>query len=96
MRLDAPPALKPAASLGFTSKQTALLSVPGGVISILAILAAALLAGRLDQRALLLCTSLALTMVGGALLAFLPGNAKAGKLVPHPIITVFMYYYTDK
>ena len=66
---------------GFTSQQTALLSIPSGAVSIISILAATFLASRFDQRAMFICLFLLLTMLGGALMAFLPDNAQAGKLV---------------
>ena len=69
---------------GYTSKQTALLSIPGGVISIVSVLTATYLASRFDQRALSLSAFLLLVMLGGALMAFLPSDAQAGKLVYPP------------
>ena len=68
-------------SFGYTSKQTALLSIPSGAVSIVSVLAATFLAGHFDQRAIFICVFLLLTMLGGALMAFLPNNAQAGKLV---------------
>lgn len=66
---------------GYDSKQTALLQIPGGVCSIVSILIATYLAGRFDQRGLNIVTLLIPGILGGALLAFLPGDAKVGKLI---------------
>lgn len=68
-------------SFGYDSKQTALLQIPGGACSVVSILIATYLAGRYDQRAINIVTLLIPGILGGALLAFLPEDDKAGKLI---------------
>lgn len=68
-------------SLGYTSKQTALLSIPSGGVSIVSILAGTFVAGRTNSRALNSCALTIPSIIGGALMAFLPESAGAGKLV---------------
>lgn len=67
-------------NFGFTPKQTALLSIPSGAIAIVSVMAATLYAGRSNQRAWPLVFLLALTFLGGCLVAFLPDHSRAGKL----------------
>ncbi|KAL3420336.1 allantoate permease [Phlyctema vagabunda] len=67
--------------LGYTSKETALLSLPSGAVSIVSILSATFVAGRTNSRGF---NSIALTIpsiIGGGLMAFLPEGANAGKLI---------------
>ncbi|TDZ15397.1 Thiamine pathway transporter THI73 [Colletotrichum orbiculare MAFF 240422] len=66
---------------GYTSKETALLSIPSGAASIVSILAATNIAGRLNQRAINVVCLLIPGIVGAALMAFLPEDNKAGKLI---------------
>lgn len=66
---------------GFSSKNTALLQIPSGVVSIVSILTATYLAGRFDQRGSNIITLLIPGIIGGALMAFLPAHNKAGKLI---------------
>ncbi|KAH4849177.1 hypothetical protein HBH75_145740 [Parastagonospora nodorum] len=68
-------------SFGFDSKTTALLQLPSGVVSIISIIAATYLAGRFNQRGLNICTLLVPGIIGGALMAFLPGHNKIAKLI---------------
>ncbi len=68
-------------SFGFTSEQSALLSIPSGILSILVVLSATYIAGRTNQRILTLMCYYPLGIIGGALLAFLPAHMRAGKLV---------------
>lgn len=68
-------------SFGFNSKTTALLQLPSGAISIISILIATYLAGRFNQRGLNIVTLLVPGALGGALMAFLPDESKAGKLI---------------
>ncbi|TVY44230.1 Thiamine pathway transporter [Lachnellula occidentalis] len=67
--------------LGYTSKQTALLSIPSGGVSIVSILSATFVAGRTNSRAFNACALTIPSIIGGALMAFLPKNAGAGKLI---------------
>ncbi|GJC96337.1 Major facilitator superfamily transporter [Colletotrichum higginsianum IMI 349063] len=66
---------------GYTSKETALLSIPSGAVSIVSILAATNMAGRFNQRAINIICLLVPGVVGAALMAFLPEDNKAGKLI---------------
>ncbi|CAA9961741.1 hypothetical protein PTMSG1_05118 [Pyrenophora teres f. maculata] len=68
-------------SFGFNSKTTALLQLPSGCVSIISILIATYLAGRFDQRGLNVVFLLIPGALGGCLMAFLPDDAKAGKLI---------------
>jgi sugar phosphate permease len=68
-------------SFGFAPKTTALLQLPSGMVSIISILTATYLAGRFDQRGLNIVTLLIPGILGGCLMAFLPGESKAGKLI---------------
>ncbi|KAF2678552.1 MFS general substrate transporter [Lentithecium fluviatile CBS 122367] len=68
-------------SFGFDSKVTALLQLPSGAVSVISILTATYLAGRFDQRGLNVVTLLIPGAIGGALMAFLPGESKVGKLI---------------
>ncbi|MCJ1365729.1 hypothetical protein MMC16_004854 [Acarospora aff. strigata] len=66
---------------GYTSKQTALLSIPSGAIAIVSVIGATYSAGRFNQRAIFIVCLLVPGAIGGALMAFLPANAKNGKLI---------------
>ncbi|KAF2090099.1 allantoin permease [Saccharata proteae CBS 121410] len=68
-------------NFGYDSKQTALLQIPSGGVSIVSILAATYLAGRYDQRGLNAIFLLIPGVLGGCLMAFLPADNKAGKLI---------------
>ncbi|KAH6666792.1 allantoin permease [Halenospora varia] len=67
--------------LGYTSKETALLSLPSGAVSIVSILSATFVAGRTNTRGFNACALIIPSIIGGALMAFLPKNASAGKLI---------------
>ncbi|KAI9747657.1 MAG: hypothetical protein M4579_007421 [Chaenotheca gracillima] len=66
---------------GYDSKQTALLSIPSGAVSIVSIIGGCWSAGRFNQRGLNIIALLSAGIIGGALMAFLPDGAKAGKLI---------------
>ena len=68
-------------SFGFNSKTTALLQLPSGAVSVISIISATYLAGRFNQRGLNVVTLLIPGALGGALMAFLPGQNKTGKLI---------------
>jgi len=68
-------------NFGYDSKQTALLQIPAGGVSIVCILIATYLAGRYNQRGLNVITLLIPGIIGGCLMAFLPEDNKAGKLI---------------
>jgi len=67
--------------LGYTSKQSALLSIPGGAVSIVSILSATYVAGRTNTRGINIICLIIPAIIGGALMAFLPSHATAGKLI---------------
>lgn len=67
--------------LGYSSKQSALLSIPGGVVSVVSILSASYVAGRTNTRGINIICLVIPTIIGGALMAFLPRHATAGKLI---------------
>ncbi|MCJ1388520.1 hypothetical protein MMC18_001367 [Xylographa bjoerkii] len=66
---------------GYNSEQTALLSIPSGAVSIVSIITATYFAGRYDQRAIFIVLLLIPGVLGGCLMAFLPADAKVGKLI---------------
>ncbi|KAF2727863.1 allantoin permease [Polyplosphaeria fusca] len=68
-------------NFGYTSKETALLQLPSGAVSIVSILIATYLAGRYDQRGANVVTLLIPGILGGCLMAFLPADNKVGKLI---------------
>lgn len=68
-------------NFGYDSKTTALLQIPSGAVSIVAILIATNLAGRYNQRGVNVVTLLIPGILGGCLMAFLPADNKAGKLI---------------
>ncbi len=66
---------------GYTSQQTALLSIPSGVVNIAAVLSCTWLAGRFSMRGPFIITYLLIGgILGGSLLAFSPADNKAAKL----------------
>jgi MFS family permease len=67
-------------SFGFTTKQTELLTIPGGAISVGIILIATHLAGKYDQRCLCMIGVLLGSLLGACLLAFSRDDMKAAKL----------------
>jgi MFS family permease len=69
--------------LGYTSQQSALLSIPGGAVSIVSILLSTYVAGRTNTRSHNIIALIIPAIIGGALMAFLPdgGSNNAGKLV---------------
>lgn len=69
-------------SFGFSSEVTALLQIPSGVIAVSSVLIATWSAGRFNARCINIITWTAIGgVLGGSLLAFLPADNKAGKLV---------------
>lgn len=74
---------------GYTSKETALLSIPSGAISVVSILLATTVAGRYNQRGLNIVCLLITGIIGAALMAFLPAGNKAGKLIGNYMTNCF-------
>lgn len=69
-------------SFGWTSKQTALLSIPSGAIAVICTLSASWYAGRFSRRGPGIILLLALGCTGSCLMAFLPAEGYvAGKMV---------------
>lgn len=66
-------------SFGYTSKETALLSIPSGVISVVSIIGATWSASRFNIRGPFIIILLACGVIGGSFLAF--DHSKAGKLI---------------
>lgn len=75
-------------NFGYDSKQTALLSLPSGAVSIIAILISTYLAGRYNQRGIQVIALLVPGILGGALMAFLPDDNKPGKLIGNYLTNV--------
>jgi len=67
-------------NIGFTTKQTELLNIPNGAVSIISILVSSYCAGRYNQRCLCVAASLACGLLGGCLLAFSPHDMKGAQL----------------
>ena len=66
---------------GFTNKQTALIQLPGGLITVASTLLGTYIAGRYNCRGLMLATWAALGgILGGGMIAFLPASSRAGRL----------------
>ncbi|KAJ5120463.1 MFS general substrate transporter [Penicillium bovifimosum] len=69
-------------SLGFSEMQTTLLQIPSGAIAVLSVLSATWLASKYNARGVnIIIWSAIGGLLGGSLLAFLPEENKAGKLV---------------
>ncbi|EOD48648.1 putative allantoate permease protein [Neofusicoccum parvum UCRNP2] len=66
---------------GFDSKTTALLSIPAGVVIIIAILVATYAAGHFNQRGPFAIGTQITGVLGGCLIAFLPEDNKVGRLI---------------
>ncbi|KAF2168408.1 hypothetical protein M409DRAFT_65412 [Zasmidium cellare ATCC 36951] len=75
-------------NFGYDSKQTALLSIPSGGVSIVAILCSTYLAGKYNQRGVQVVALLIPGILGGAMMAFLPDTNKAGKLIGNYLTNV--------
>lgn len=74
---------------GYTSKETALLSVPSGVIAIISVLSATYLAGRFNRRGpIIIAYCLVGGVLGGSLLAFAPDDNKGAKLTGNYLTNV--------
>ncbi|KAJ4983888.1 major facilitator superfamily transporter [Stagonosporopsis vannaccii] len=66
---------------GFSNKETALIQIPGGLITVVSTLIGTYVAGRYNCRGLMLATWAALGgIVGGGMIAFIPANNQAGRL----------------
>ncbi|KAH7312680.1 allantoate permease [Stachybotrys elegans] len=69
-------------SFGFTSKETALLSIPSGAIAVIATLGGTKLAGHFNLRGPFIIACLTMGFLGSSLMAFLPEDGStAGKMV---------------
>ncbi|KKY21078.1 putative allantoate permease [Phaeomoniella chlamydospora] len=66
---------------GYTSKETALLSIPSGVVAMISVIGATWSAGRFNKRGFFIIALLIPGVLGGCLLAFLPSGYKVGKLI---------------
>lgn len=76
-------------NFGYTSKETALLSVPSGVIGGISVLSATYMAGRFNMRGPIIIAYLLLGgVVGGCLLAFTDNDQKGAKLAGNYLTNV--------
>ncbi|KAJ5524309.1 hypothetical protein N7513_009429 [Penicillium frequentans] len=75
-------------NIGFTTKQTELLNIPNGAVSIVAILLATWTASRYDQRCLCIAAVLLCSLLGSCLLAFSPTDMKAAQLAGNYLVQV--------
>lgn len=66
---------------GFSSKTTALLSLPSGAFGCIAVLSASLLAGKYDQRGWNIVSLMVPSILGACLMSFLPDENRVGKLI---------------
>lgn len=74
---------------GFSDKQTALIQIPGGFITVVSTLAGTYVAGRWNCRGAVLAGWAALGgIVGGGLIAFLPESRRGGRLVGNYLTNV--------
>lgn len=74
---------------GYSSKQSALLNIPSGAISMIAVLSASWYAGRFNGRGYGIVALLLPGVLGGGLMAFLPKSDKAGKLAGIYLTQIF-------
>ncbi|RFU34509.1 hypothetical protein B7463_g1801, partial [Scytalidium lignicola] len=74
---------------GYTSKESALLNIPSGAISMIAVMGASWFAGRFNSRGWGIVALLAPGVLGGGLMAFLPRHNKAGKLAGIYLTSIF-------
>ncbi|KAG6367732.1 hypothetical protein INS49_001927 [Diaporthe citri] len=76
-------------NFGYTSKETALLSIPSGAIGAISVLSATYMAGRFNLRGPIIITYLLLGgVVGGSLLAFTANDSKGAKLAGNYLTNV--------
>jgi MFS family permease len=66
---------------GFSSKTTALLSLPSGAVGCIAVLSASILAGKYDQRGLNIVSLMVPSIIGACLMSFLPDENRVGRLI---------------
>ncbi|KAF2224779.1 major facilitator superfamily domain-containing protein [Elsinoe ampelina] len=66
---------------GYNSKQAALLQLPSGGVSVVSIMIATYLAGKFNQRGLNVVALLIPGIIGASLMAYLPSDNKAGRLI---------------
>lgn len=65
---------------GFTTKETELLTIPGGAVTVISVLSGTYLAGRFDQRCICVIGILICGLLGGCLMAFSRDDMGAAKL----------------
>ncbi|KAI1338203.1 allantoate permease [Xylariaceae sp. FL0016] len=74
---------------GYTSKQTALLSIPSGVVSCVSVISAGLCSARFNVRGPVIVVTLLLGgVLGGCLLAFSPADSKGALLAGNYLTNV--------
>ncbi|KAJ6110881.1 allantoate permease [Penicillium sp. IBT 16267x] len=81
---------------GFTTKQTELLTIPGGLISVSVILVATYLAGKYDQRCIVMISVLSVSLLGACLMAFSTGKPTqlAGNYLTNFITAAYPLLYS--
>ncbi|PWY91205.1 MFS general substrate transporter [Aspergillus heteromorphus CBS 117.55] len=67
-------------NFGFKTKETELLTIPRGLVSVVSILLGTYLAGRVDKRCFCVIGILCCGLLGGCLMAFAPSDNKGAKL----------------
>ncbi|KAI3398084.1 hypothetical protein diail_9837 [Diaporthe ilicicola] len=76
-------------SFGYTSEETALLSIPSGVVGAISVLSATYMAGRFNLRGPIIIAYLLLGgVIGGSLLAFTADDSKGAKLAGNYLTNV--------
>lgn len=81
---------------GFNSEQTALLSVPSGIIAIMVGLSSAWVAGYSNQRLLTLMGFFPFGIVGASLVAILPQKERGAKLLGNYLTNMVPSAYTRR
>ncbi|KAL7904995.1 major facilitator superfamily domain-containing protein [Trichoderma velutinum] len=67
--------------LGYTATQAALISIPSGVVAIIAIWGASYTSFKFNNRSVVIILLLVPGILGGGLMAFLPSHDKIGRLI---------------
>ncbi|KAL7928218.1 major facilitator superfamily domain-containing protein [Trichoderma chlorosporum] len=67
--------------LGYTATQAELVSIPSGVIAIIAIWGASYTSFKFNNRSVVIVSLLVPVIIGGSLMAFLPSRDKVGRLI---------------
>lgn len=79
--VEYPKLIQNSPSFGYTDKQTLLLGLPGAAITFVTIYLVGFVSGRYNLRNVNIVATLIPGIVGGALMAYLPADNKAGLLI---------------